>query len=163
MVWLLALLLGCPDGGGDVDDSDVDGEGCPDDMVPASEAGLLITTFSVNGLAQQAAFEADARVLDRPTACIATDGRTADLIFEVADEPFGRILLGADRTEDHDLNGTDGRLQIEIFDVNTFEKGDWQSGTWWVESTVPLDSDVTGTAVRDGDELQIRFTLQARR
>lgn len=162
---LLALLAACPDGGDDGNgDTDEDGQGCPTGMVPAGEAGLTLFNFAYNGLTLQAAFEEDARVMGRPTACITSDGRLADLVFEVADEPYGRIVLGADRTGSFDLNGTEGDLEIEIFDGSTFELGEWQSGTWFVESLSPISSDVLGSALeQDGDRLEIQFTLEASR
>lgn len=168
---LLAALLaatGCTDGIG-TDDTSHTGEvddGCPSGMSEASDAGLLATTFLLNGIERNPQFDDSLTYQGRPAACVSADGTSLDMVFAVGDTAFGRIAMSVSQGDrSYELNGTEADLDIELFgadDPVTFSNGDWQSGTWYVETINPLSSDVRGSAVSGGQSLDTQFTVEAR-
>ena len=155
----------------DGDDTDTaDNGGCPENMHPAINPGMLITNFRINGLDRNPLFD-DAEYLDRPAGCIGDDGLSIDYLFILIDEPYGRLFMDIPQGgESYDLNGTVATMEIELFGETggpAFQNGEWVTGTWFASSVgATFDSDMNGTGLDDdggSNSLQINLTVQGTR
>jgi hypothetical protein len=162
--WLAALLVctACDGLGGD--GSSNAGEPCPDgDLLGASQASVQIIDFQVDGLPLFAAFDPTALYEEQgPSACVNEDGTQARVHFEVDSLPFGSITLGGETLGSQDLNGADATLSIDLYGATPparFQLGQWTTGSFSLNSTNPMDADVTGSAVNGDRALTTTFSV----
>ena len=159
---MLVFSTACEEGTGETVDAGTD---CPQvGYVTPSSASLTVTGFSLDGLPLFTGFESTADYDGQPAACFNPDTNVGRLVFTVDDLPIGTITVGGLVEGAFDINGGATTLVITVENddgtIASFGPGTYQTGSGYVNSIMPLDVDVAGTAVSDatGQTLNVTFT-----
>jgi hypothetical protein len=138
-VCLMGLLMaGCDDSFAPVppDPSVSDGGGCPEGLSAASDASFITTQFTVNGAGSVTDFVQLGVYDGVPSACMSEDGRSLQLIFEVAGVGFGQVAMTHSGPGAYEPNDTAASFRLDLFGADppaVYGAGDWQSGSWNVD------------------------------
>jgi len=163
-----ALLLVACDLEGLPDDTDTPSEpppasGCVDEgWVRASEADLFINTLAVDGVGLVAGVDPAATYDGVPSVCVDPAGGGVDFVFEVGDEPFGRVRMVTTKTGSL-VPVQDGTIEVELFAANppvTFGTAEWALFDGWeVSSLAPFQTMLTNLQGQgDGRFLTLSLT-----
>lgn len=147
-----------------VDDTAANGDSprCPGDLDEAAAYLVSVRSLTINGSSEQAEVAATPWD-DVPAVCVSTDGLRAQVLLEVAGEPFAWLRSYADQAGTLDLIGGTG-AEVEAFGLEppvTWSDGSWSSGRWSV-----INSDGTWThalsanATSGSDRLNIEAYLE---
>ena len=165
-VCLMGLFLaGCDDSfePAPIDTSVDDDDGCPEGLSVASDAWFVATQFTVNGIGLATDFGLQETYDGVPAACVSADGLSVRLIFEVAGEGFGSILLNHSGAGSYDANGTEDTFSLDLFGADvptTYVAGDWQTASWNVEqSGGSVLSDFFGTGFSGEENVGLNVQL----
>ena len=160
---LLALGTACEEGGGSTVEP---GTECPQPgYVTPQSTSLTLTGLSLDGLPLFHTFEPDAEYDGQPASCYDSSTNTARLELLIDDEPTVVLTVGALAEGSFDLNGTGGILQVDVTNqdgtITRFGPGDWQGGSAYASTLIPLDIDVSAGGINDEEArfVDITFTL----
>lgn len=168
MRWICLMglwMVGCDDSfePATPDNPDEVGDGCPEGLSAASDSSFITTQFTVNGLGLVTDFVTGTTYDDVPAACISADGLSLQLVFEVAGEPFGQVLMSHSGPNSYDANDTVADFALNLFgaDIPTvYAAGDWQTASWNVqEDGGAIGSDFFGTGFSGDENTAINLQL----
>lgn len=129
--------------------------------VPASTAEVYLTQLVVDGLGLLGGVDPEASYDGVASVCVEPTGGGVEFVFEVVDEPYGRILMTPNRTGSLDP-GPDGLLEVELFAADppvTFRSEHWVFGGWDVSELNPFEAMLTDMQAQlDGRFLTLSLT-----
>jgi hypothetical protein len=150
MIWM--SLAGCFLLEGGDNPPLVAGQPCLEEgYLTPTTADMTLFQFDVDGVSLLVDFVPGAVYDGEPAACFNSETGAALLTVEVEGEAYATLLMRPTSTGSLDLNSpASGQLTFDLFGAQppaTYGVGRWLEGTWFVNSTIPLDADLSGTAV----------------